>query len=945
MRDLPAFLTPPQTPRLIDERRWAVREETLDNGLKVRLLEDRALPICAMNTFFGVGSRDESPGQTGVSHFLEHMMFNGTDKVGPRLFDELLERQGGQSNAFTSRDMTAYENDFAASALDCVLRLESDRLSSLALMPTVLRAELDVVLEERRVSLQESIGGRLDEALHALAFRTHPYRVPIIGWQSDLERLDRAACLAHFQTHYAPDNATIWLVGDFESDAVMDKIRALYGPLAASGHRRRVHAPEPAQHGERRTEITFPAHAESLLVGYRAPAARSPQAPIIELIAYLLSASPGARLVRRLVFEERVAVTASADFAWLEDPGLFTIQIDLPPGLSAERALERLDHLLDDIRSNGFGAGELEQAKAEWRAQFLRSLSTCHGRCSLFGINEQQLGDWRESFTMARAIAEATLDEVKAVAQSLFDTGERSVVILRPGERSACQVPTDAPSPRPSAESLPQPLAEDASATETRVSSSAVDSEEATDDFDEAPDDTSCEAPAEFLDSLPPLDTLGRVRLPPFVDRVLNNGLTVSVARHGAVPLFTLCLSLGAGSAHEPGDKSGVADFTMELLRRGSERLSAEAIDDALARLGCVLGVETGAETTSIVASAPAESFVPVLELVAEMVRRPAFDDVEIAAARDRLAARLSLELDEPSIVVCEAMARAAFGEHPYGRTGRGSVKSVQSFTRADVLRMADLILAPQRAILTIVGDLDPACALSTAERVLGDWPLRRDALPHIDAPPPLQDTAILIADMPGAEQAQVILACRGPRKQAPDHLDTTIAAQALGGTFTSRLVQAVRVERGLSYGLTCTLASTSLVGSFSVASFTKNETLRELIDVVLGETARFREEGLNAEELDRLRRSLCGSFPQTLESASYLARSFNDVLRSGFPRDFLEQSVERIRQISASDLATCARRHFFTSGTRIAIAGDAASLTQALAPLATPTILSPDDF
>ncbi len=935
MRDLPAFLTPPQTPRLIDERRWAVREETLDNGLKVRLLEDHALPICAMNTFFGVGSRDELPGQTGVSHFLEHMMFNGTDKIGPRLFDELLERQGGQSNAFTSRDMTAYENDFAASALDCVLRLESDRLHSLALMPTVLRAELDVVLEERRVSLEESIGGRLDEALHALAFRTHPYRVPIIGWQSDLERLDRDACLSHFRTHYAPDNATIWLVGDFDSDAVMDQIRALYGPLAASGQKRRVHAPEPPQQGERRAVITFPAHAESLLVGYRAPAARSPQAPIIELIAYLLSASPGARLVRQLVFEERVAVTASADFAWLEDPGLFTIQLDLPPGMSAEQALERLDFHLNDIRSRGFDEGELEQAKAEWRAQFLRSLSTCHGRCSLFGINEQQLGDWRTSFTMARAIADATLDEVRNVAQSLFVQGERSIVILRPGERSACQVPM-------SDESLPPPA--DESLLETPASTIAPDSE-AMDESADVPRALSCEAPAEFLDSLPPLDSLGRVHLPPFVDSVLDNGLTVSVARHGAVPLFTLCLSLGAGSAHEPGDKSGLADFTMELLRRGSERLSAQAIDDALARLGCVLGVETGAETTAIVASAPAESFVPVLELVAEMVRRPAFDDAEIMAARDRLAARLSLELDEPSIVVCEAMARAAFGEHPYGRTGRGSVKSVQGFTRADVLRMADLILAPQRAILTIAGDLDPAHALSTAHRVLGDWPQRHSSLPLIPPPPPLHDTALLIADMPGAEQAQVILACRGPRKLAPDHLDTTIAAQALGGSFTSRLVQAVRVERGLSYGLTCTLASTALVGSFSVASFTKNETLRDLIDVVLSETARFSEEGLTPEELDRLRRSLCGGFPLTLESASYLARSFNDVLRSGFPRDFLEKSVDRIRHISAQQLAACARRHFFSSGKRIAIAGDASTLAPSLASLAPLSILSPDNF
>ena len=336
--DLPDFLTPPTSPRLPDARRWAVREETLDNGLRVRLLEDHALPICSMHTLFGVGSRDELPGQTGVSHLLEHMMFNGTPRVGPRLFDPILESQGGPSNAFTSRDMTAYDNEFASGALGCALRLESDRMAGLALLPEVLRAELDVVLEERRVSTDESIGGRLEEALYALAFEAHPYRAPVIGWQGDLERLDRRACLDHFRAHYAPDNATLWLVGDFDAGEVLGEIRALYGAIPPARRPARAPFREPEQRGERRCEITFPAHAELLLVGYKAPPAAAAEAPIAELISFLLSAGPGARLVRELVFESRVAVAAGAEFAWLQQaPGLFTVQLDLPPEGRAER--------------------------------------------------------------------------------------------------------------------------------------------------------------------------------------------------------------------------------------------------------------------------------------------------------------------------------------------------------------------------------------------------------------------------------------------------------------------------------------------------------------------------------------------------------------------------------------------------------------------------------
>ncbi|MDR0965300.1 MAG: insulinase family protein [Myxococcales bacterium] len=918
MPNLPSFLTPPETPRLSDASRWAVREETLGNGLRVRLLEDHALPICSMRTFFRVGSRDELPGQTGVSHLLEHMMFNGTPRVGPRMFDQLLESQGGQSNAFTSRDMTAYENDFAASALDAVLRLESDRLAGLALVPEVLAAELDVVLEERRVSTEESIGGRLDEALYALAFEKHPYRAPIIGWRRDLERLDRETCLAHFQSHYAPDNAVLWLVGDFDAEEILAKIRDLYGslPPARRANAHRIELQEPEQRAERRVEISFPAHSESLLIGYKTPPATSRDAPIIELLSFLLSAGPGARLVRQLVYEAQAAVAVGAEFAWLEHPGLFTLQLDLKPEDRAEDALEHLDRLLDAIVTRGFEQAELEQAKAEWRIQFLKALATCHGRCELFGMNEQLLGDWRTSFEMAQRIAQVTMEQVRATAERLFQKERRSVVILRPGERTE---------------------ASEIDSNDDRASCIGLESFgslDSGDDADRAALDVVDAIPEALLAALPPLDPHARIAIPAFADRTLPNGMRVAVARQDAVPLFSVCLSFGAGSAHEPAAKDGIADFTMELLRRGTERLSAAALDAALARLGCTLGMETGLEAVSIVASAPAESLVPVLELIAELVQRPSFDDSELTAARARTAARLRLELDEPSLVVHETLCRVAFGGHPYGRSGRGLPATVLGFTHNDVCQMATRLLAPERAILTLAGDVLPDNVFDTVARCFGDWTHDPHAqpLPDIPMPPDFGDgTAILLADMPGSEQAQVVLASRAPGKRAPDHFPTTLAAYVLGGSFTSRLVEAVRVERGLSYGLSCAVSGGLRGGLFTVGSFTKNEALGELIDVVCEETALFRASGPTPDELNRSRRSLCGLLPLGLESSGSLARAFNDVLRLGRPRDFLERSFERVLSVDTATIQASAQRSFLSAGTRIAVAGDAQLLAEDL--------------
>ncbi len=909
---LPPFLTPPEPPLPLEPGRWPVRCAQLANGLKIRLLEDHALPVCAMQIFFGVGSRDDMPGASGVSHFLEHMMFNGTPRVGPRMFDRILEAHGGQSNAFTTRDVTSYESAFPADALECALRLESDRMKGLALVPDVLNSELAVVMEERRVSTEESIGGRLDEALFALAFRVHPYRRPVIGLGDELEHLDAEACRAHFGRYYVPRNATLWLAGDFDSEKALSLIGELFGPLPDVPFSRPRLPSEPPQMDERRTEITFPAHSESILAGFRAPAADEEDAAAASLLAFLLSGTPGARLVRQFVYEEKLAVSASADFAWLEEPGLFTIQLDLPPGLPSETALKKLDDFLARIAADGFTDDEIAQAKADCRASLVKALSTCQGRCDLFGMNEALLGSWEKTFELDRATALLTNDELRAAAARLFDARGRSVVILRPGERSGFGMPEDGGD-----------FADDADDTDEEIPDSADGESDA--GFDEVSDEAAC-----ALLTAPPL-LPRKLSLPVFAENTSSGGMLLSAARHAAVPLFSLVVSLPAGSAMEPDGKDGLADFTMELLLRGTQRLSADALDAALTRLGCSAGVTTGADRAILSLLAPSESLVPVLELAGEILMRPAFSPGEIDAARERTIARLKIELDDPATVVSEVLCRAAFGDHPFSRSGRGAPSAVALFTREDVLLMAQRLLCPEGAVLTIAGDLDPQRTLDILQNIFGSWmPAPGRILPVIPpVPPPV--FGALVAHIPGAAQAQLILASRAPCKTAPGHLPASIASFILGGSFTSRLMEAVRVERGLSYGLSAALSGSALAGLFTVSSFTKNSSVGDLISVVLNETRTFREEGLREGELSRARRSLAGLMPFSLETASQLARAQSEVIRLGRPRDYLEHSLERLLSVGEEAILREARQWLLTGPVCVAAAGDADAIAAQL--------------
>src|SRR5215813_12066950 len=234
----------------LDPRDFPVQEHALANGLQIRLLPDRGLPIATLYSFFRVGSRNERPGITGISHLFEHMMFNGSRKYGPKEFDRRLESAGGSSNAYTSTDLTAYYEDFAADALPLVLDLEADRMASLTIDDASLAREREVVKEERRFRTDNDIDGMMDEALGALTYLAHPYRWPVIGWMSDIEAITRQDCESYFRTYYAPNNCTLVVVGDFESAAAVREIDRLYGGIPPGGQLPAVATGEPPQKGE-----------------------------------------------------------------------------------------------------------------------------------------------------------------------------------------------------------------------------------------------------------------------------------------------------------------------------------------------------------------------------------------------------------------------------------------------------------------------------------------------------------------------------------------------------------------------------------------------------------------------------------------------------------------------------------------------------------------------
>jgi predicted Zn-dependent peptidase len=412
-----------------------VRAHTLPNGLRVRLLADASAPTLSYYTFFQVGSRNERLGTTGISHLFEHMMFNGAARYGPKEFDRVLESRGGHSNAYTSNDVTAYYEDFASDALETVVDLESDRMRSLRLTGESLEQEREVVKEERRLRTENSIFGLMEEQLEALVFLAHPYRWPVIGWMDDIERITRDDCEAFFRTYYAPGNAAIYAVGDLDPDRTLALLERHYADIPAGPPPGPVPVGEPPQRGERRATVRYPAQAPALLAGWRGPAARSPDAPALDVLQVCLGVGESSRLRRRLVQEEELAVSVSISWGWRIDPGVFLVFAELAPRARAARAEKILWEEIARVATKGVSLAEVRRAQALLRSSLLHELATHHGVAHALGQAEALLGDWREAGRALDHYAAVGPRDVRRVAAEYLDPSRRCVVELEPEVR------------------------------------------------------------------------------------------------------------------------------------------------------------------------------------------------------------------------------------------------------------------------------------------------------------------------------------------------------------------------------------------------------------------------------------------------------------------------------------------------------------------------------
>jgi len=409
-----------------------VRVHTLENGLKVLLIEDHDTPSVALYTFFRVGSRNERPGLTGVSHFIEHMMFNGTPAIGPGEFDRRMEFQGGRNNAYTSDDMTVYTDWFPPAALESMIAMEADRIQGLAFVAEVFESERGVIASERRLGVENDNDSLLAETVRATAIMAHPYHWDVIGWMSDILSWRRDEVMAYYRTYYAPNNAVLVVAGDIDPARTLELVRKHYGPVKPSPAPPPVTTVEPPQLGMKTVVMRKEAQAPSYQAVWHAPSVKDPDFLPLAVLAKPLLEGESSRLYRRLVREEELAIDVSGGISETMDPQLFRIDVKPRPGADLERIDRVVEEELDKVRRDGITAPELEKALNIVRTDFYRGLQTVAGKANQLGATELLYGDFAKLFTIMDDYAAVKIDRVKVAAGKYLVERNKTVGKLIP---------------------------------------------------------------------------------------------------------------------------------------------------------------------------------------------------------------------------------------------------------------------------------------------------------------------------------------------------------------------------------------------------------------------------------------------------------------------------------------------------------------------------------
>jgi zinc protease len=862
-----------------------VFERRLDNGLQALVLPRRGSSLVVVDLYYPVGSFDEPPGMSGLAHFVEHMLFKGTERYPKGQIDRLVAASAGHCNAETGEDSTHYWFTFPSGRWDLALTIEADRMCHARFDPREVDLERRVIAEERARELS-SPQGRLDQHHLAVTYLRHPYRNPILGWPEDAARIGVEDLAEFYRRHYRPDGAVLVVVGDVRPNRALDRISAVFGDIPPGVVRaERPSCVEPRQSGRRDFSLVEEDGLARGLLGWRTIPRGHADVAALDVLSDILSCGRRSRLWHSLVDAQGLATWVEAAHATARRGGQLLIQLEAEPGSSRE-AIERF--ILDELRrlaDVGPTSDELARSRcrleAAWRWEHDEpaSLASGVGHAALW----EDWRSWRAEHRAALAVSGA---DIRRVAAAYLDESGLTCgwSVPRDGEQDGDVGPTQTDVP---------------TRTSTFLAGSNGSVNGVVPPF-----------PVPAVAAIEPItEPDGISRLTDYRPRrvVLENGLRLAFERRPGTGVVALELYVDAGVLREA--RPGLAALAGRLLEEGTASRDAEALARAIEDVGASL--EVGATGASV--RVRAEDLAMSLELLADMVIRPAFPDEAIGRVARRMAAELRGDLDDPAFRAELSFRGLVYGSHPMGRDPRGVARDLGRLTRQDVLDHHRRHFVPEGTILAIAGDFDTRRLVRLVRSALGAWPRRATARPPVAPLPRPGRPRVRRIQHPG-DQVHLLLGHLGVPRNHPDY-EALLVLDHVFGTgpgFSDRLGRIVRDEMGLVYAIGGGITDSAdiLPGVFRVYAGTMPEEAERVVATITEQVRAMRSGAFSDEEVERARRYLAGAWVFDYHGVEQRAERLLELERWGRSLDEPMTWPDRIAAITPAQVRRAARTH-----------------------------------
>jgi zinc protease len=870
---------------------------TLANGLEVILSEDHRLPLVAVNVWYHVGPANEEPGRTGFAHLFEHMMFQGSRHVPGDTHFRLLEGAGASSiNGTTDFDRTNYFETLPSNQIELGLWLESDRMGYL--LDQVDQANLtnqqDVVRNERRQSVENRPYGIVEEAMfHQLFPRGHPYYASVMGSHADIQAAKLEDVKSFFKLYYAPNNASLAIVGDIDKEATKKLVAKYFGTFRRGQRVPKPSVETPSITAERRVVVRDRVELPRVYMAWITSPFYKPGDADADIAAAVLGGGRSSRLYKKLVYDQQIAQAVSVQQYSLTLGSVFNIEATARPGHTVEELERAIDEELDRFRQSGPEPSEVDRARNVIETRIVQGLETLGG----FGgvadrLNQYNhyLGDPGYLAKDIQRYRDITPDTVRTFVQQQLSRNARVVVHGVPGSP---ELDPAVPTPKPAA-------------TAAGTGAESVN-----------PDEPWRKEQPKAGDSRP-------LQVPVPVSFQLANGLTVLLNERPGLPVVAASLVIRTGSGANPADRPGLANFTAAMLDEGTSSRSALQIADEVAQLGGNLGTNSTMDWSQITASSLTRTFPDMLALVADVARRPGFPPEEIERQRASRLASLVQQRENASAAAGAVMAAALYGtQHPYGNTDLGSEGSNKAITRDDLHRFWSTHFVPNNAALVVSGRITLAELRPLVQRSFGDWSKGPGGASSSLPPPQTTPARVVFVDRPGAPQTQLRVAAIGVSRSTPDYEPLLVMNESLGGLFSSRINLNLREQHGYTYGASSQFVFRRSEGPFVVSSGVRTDVTAPAVSEIMKELRRMRDTELTLAELSLAKDSLVRSLPADFETSSRVTTSTASLFIYDLGLDYYTKLPGRLSTVTAADVRRVAEKYIVLDKLIVIAVGD----------------------